>query len=134
MRAFVAGCGTSSPAIGTASPTRSTVASAYGVQVNSLGLTEAQPENNVAADRAGERRGDAVEARPRPRGAGPGVERGARAPRPWDQQWSLRFQQVLAYESDLLEYEDLFDGSLVVEAKVAELVDGARGGRWTGCR
>ena len=54
-------------------------------------------------------------------------------PRPWDQQWALRMQQVLAYETDLLEYEDLFDGSRVVEAKVAELVEGPEP-RSTGCR
>src|SRR5215203_927323 len=98
----------------------------YGVQVNSLGLTESQPENNVQRI--------VLEA------LGVTLGRGARAraiqlpawnealglPRPWDQQWSLRMQQVLAYETDLLEYDDLFDGSTVVEAKVAELVEGAK--------
>ena len=97
----------------------------YGVQVNSLGLTEAQPENNVQRI--------VLEM------LGVTLSRGARAravqlpawnealglPRPWDQQWGLRIQQVLAYESDLLEYGDLFDGSPVVEAKTAELVAGA---------
>jgi ethylmalonyl-CoA mutase len=98
----------------------------YGVQVNSLGLTEAQPENNVQRI--------VLEM------LGVTLSRGARAravqlpawnealglPRPWDQQWSLRMQQVLAYESDLLEYPDLFDGSRVVEALVDSIVDGAR--------
>jgi (2R)-ethylmalonyl-CoA mutase len=98
----------------------------YGVQVNSLGLTEAQPENNVARI--------VLEM------LGVTLSRGARAravqlpawnealglPRPWDQQWSLRLQQVLAYESDLLEYPDLFDGSPVIEGLVGSIVDGAR--------
>ncbi|HEX2382453.1 MAG TPA: protein meaA [Acidimicrobiales bacterium] len=97
----------------------------YGVQVNSLGLTEAQPENNVQRI--------VLEA------LGVTLSKGARArsiqlpawnealglPRPWDQQWSLRIQQVLALETDLLEYDDLFDGSKVVEAKTAELVEAA---------
>ncbi len=97
----------------------------YGVQVNSLGLTEAQPENNVQRI--------VLEM------LGVTLSRGARAravqlpawnealglPRPWDQQWSLRMQQVLAYETDLLEYADLFDGSHVVEAKTREIADGA---------
>ena len=95
----------------------------YGVQVNSLGLTEAQPENNV------------------PRivleSLGVTLSKGARAralqlpawnealglPRPWDQQWSLRIQQILAFESDLLEYGDIFDGSVVIEKKTAEVAD-----------
>jgi (2R)-ethylmalonyl-CoA mutase len=98
----------------------------YGVQVNSLGLTEAQPENNVQRI--------VLEM------LGVTLSRGARAravqlpawnealglPRPWDQQWSLRLQQVLAYESDLLEYPDLFDGSHVVSALVDSIADGAR--------
>src|SRR6266702_4024214 len=98
----------------------------YGVQVNSLGLTEAQPENNVARI--------VLEM------LGVTLSRGARAravqlpawnealglPRPWDQQWSLRLQQVLAYESDLLEYPDLFDGSPVVEAKTDEIAEAAQ--------
>jgi ethylmalonyl-CoA mutase len=95
----------------------------YGVQVNSLGLTEAQPENNV------------------PRivleSLGVTLSKGARAralqlpawnealglPRPWDQQWSLRIQQILAFESDLLEYGDIFDGSVVIETKTAEVAE-----------
>ena len=79
-----------------------------------------------AADRARDARRHPVEGRPRPRRAAARVERGARPPRPWDQQWSLRLQQVLAFESDLLEYDDIFDGSHVIEAKVSELVEDAR--------
>ncbi|SDK64234.1 (R)-ethylmalonyl-CoA mutase [Nocardioides sp. YR527] len=98
----------------------------YGVQVNSLGLTEAQPENNVqrivlemlAVTLSKNARARAVQL--------PAWNEALGLPRPWDQQWSLRLQQVLAYESDLLEYGDLFDGSPVVEAKVAELVAGAK--------
>src|SRR5690242_4763431 len=98
----------------------------YGVQVNSLGLTEAQPENNVqrivlemlAVTISKDARARAVQL--------PAWNEALGLPRPWDQQWSLRIQQVLAYESDLLEYDDLFEGSTVVEAKVAELVGGAR--------
>jgi (2R)-ethylmalonyl-CoA mutase len=98
----------------------------YGVQVNSLGLTEAQPENNVqrivlemlAVTLSRDARARAVQL--------PAWNEALGLPRPWDQQWALRMQQVLAYETDLLEYEDLFDGSRVVEAKVAELVEGAR--------
>src|SRR6478609_1316955 len=98
----------------------------YGVQVNSLGLTEAQPENNVqrivlemlAVTLSKDARARAVQL--------PAWNEALGLPRPWDQQWSLRMQQVLAYESDLLEYDDLFTGSTVVEAKVAELVEGAR--------
>ncbi len=98
----------------------------YGVQVNSLGLTEAQPENNVqrivlemlAVTLSKDARARAVQL--------PAWNEALGLPRPWDQQWSLRIQQVLAYESDLLEYDDLFAGSGVVEAKVAELVAGAR--------
>ncbi|MFC9424422.1 protein meaA [Streptomyces sp. NPDC056987] len=97
----------------------------YGVQVNSLGLTEAQPENNVqrivlemlAVTLSKDARARAVQL--------PAWNEALGLPRPWDQQWSLRIQQVLAHESDLLEYGDLFDGSHVVEAKVAELVEGA---------
>ncbi len=97
----------------------------YGVQVNSLGLTEAQPENNVyrillemlAVTVSRDVRARAVQL--------PAWNEALGLPRPWDQQWSLRMQQVLAYESDLLEYEDLFDGSRVVEAKVAQLKAGA---------
>src|ERR671920_720630 len=98
----------------------------YGVQVNSLGLTEAQPENNVqrivlemlAVTLSKDARGRAVQL--------PAWNEALGLPRPWDQQWSLRLQQVLAYETDLLEYDDLFTGSVVVEKKVAELVEGAR--------
>ena len=95
------------------------------MQVNSLGLTEAQPENNVqrivlemlAVTLSRDARARAVQL--------PAWNEALGLPRPWDQQWSLRIQQVLAYESDLLEYGDLFDGSPVVEAKTAELVAGA---------
>ena len=98
----------------------------YGVQVNSLGLTEAQPENNVqrivlemlAVTLSRDARARAIQL--------PAWNEALGLPRPWDQQWALRMQQVLAYETDLLEYEDLFTGSVVVEAKVAELVAGAR--------
>ncbi|MGE0741000.1 MAG: methylmalonyl-CoA mutase family protein [Hyphomonadaceae bacterium] len=98
----------------------------YGVQVNSLGLTEQQAENNVyrilletlAVTLSKDARARAVQL--------PAWNEALGLPRPWDQQWSLRMQQVLAYETDLLEFEDLFDGSKVVEAKVAQLVDGAR--------
>jgi len=98
----------------------------YGVQVNSLGLTEAQPENNVqrivlemlAVTLSKDARARAVQL--------PAWNEALGLPRPWDQQWSLRMQQVLAFESDLLEYDDLFTGSRVVEAKVAELLAGAR--------
>jgi len=98
----------------------------YGVQVNSLGLTEAQPENNVqrivlemlAVTLSKDARARAVQL--------PAWNEALGLPRPWDQQWSLRIQQVLAYESDLLEHEDLFAGSHVVEARVAGLVGEAR--------
>jgi (2R)-ethylmalonyl-CoA mutase len=98
----------------------------YGVQVNSLGLTEAQPENNVqrivlemlAVTLSRDARARAVQL--------PAWNEALGLPRPWDQQWALRMQQVLAYETDLLEYDDLFDGSRVIEAKVAELIAGAR--------
>jgi (2R)-ethylmalonyl-CoA mutase len=98
----------------------------YGVQVNSLGLTEAQPENNVqrivlemlAVTLSRDARARAVQL--------PAWNEALGLPRPWDQQWSLRLQQVLAFETDLLEYEDLFTGSVVVEQKVTELVEGAR--------
>jgi (2R)-ethylmalonyl-CoA mutase len=98
----------------------------YGVQVNSLGLTEPQPENNVqrivlemlAVTLSRDARARAVQL--------PAWNEALGLPRPWDQQWALRMQQVLAYETDLLEYEDLFDGSRVVEARVAEIVEGVR--------
>ncbi|QNE17779.1 protein meaA [Kribbella qitaiheensis] len=98
----------------------------YGVQVNSLGLTEAQPENNVQRIVL-EMLGVTLSKNARARAVQlPAWNEALGLPRPWDQQWSLRMQQVLAYESDLLEYEDIFDGSHVIEAKVDELVAGAR--------
>ncbi|TVT57673.1 protein meaA [Amycolatopsis rhizosphaerae] len=98
----------------------------YGVQVNSLGLTEAQPENNVqrivlemlAVSLSRDARARAIQL--------PAWNEALGLPRPWDQQWALRMQQVLAFETDLLEYEDIFAGSHVVEAKVDEIVEGAR--------
>ncbi len=98
----------------------------YGVQVNSLGLTEAQPENNVqrivlealAVTLGRNARARAIQL--------PAWNEALGLPRPWDQQWSLRIQQVLAYETDLLEYPDLFEGSHVMEGLVGELVEGAR--------
>ena len=97
----------------------------YGVQVNSLGLTEAQPENNVqrivlemlAVTLSKKARARSVQL--------PAWNEALGLPRPWDQQWSLRMQQVLAFETDLLEYGDIFDGSTVVEQKTAELRDAA---------
>ena len=98
----------------------------YGVQVNSLGLTESQPENNIqrivlemlAVTLSRDARARAVQL--------PAWNEALGLPRPWDQQWALRMQQVLAYETDLLEYEDLFDGSRVVEARVTGIAAGAR--------
>ena len=98
----------------------------YGVQVNSLGLTEAQPENNVqrivlemlAVVLSKRARARAIQL--------PAWNEAMGLPRPWDQQWALRMQQVMAFETDLLEYEDILDGSPVIAAKVKELVDGAR--------
>ncbi len=98
----------------------------YGVQVNSLGLTEAQPENNVqriVLEALAVTLGRNVRARAIQL---PAWNEALGLPRPWDQQWSLRIQQVLAYETDLLEYPDLFEGSHVMEALVGELVEGAR--------
>ena len=98
----------------------------YGVQVNSLGLTEAQPENNVyriALEALAVTLGRDVRARAVQL---PAWNEALGLPRPWDQQWSLRLQQVLAYETDLLEYPDIFEGSHVMEGLVAELVAGAR--------
>jgi (2R)-ethylmalonyl-CoA mutase len=98
----------------------------YGVQVNSLGLTEAQPENNVQRIVL-EMLGVTLSKKARARAVQlPAWNEALGLPRPWDQQWSLRLQQVLAFESDLLEYEDIFEGSHVIEAKVAELVAGAK--------
>jgi (2R)-ethylmalonyl-CoA mutase len=97
----------------------------YGVQVNSLGLTEAQPENNVQRIVL-EALGVTLSKNARARSIQlPAWNEALGLPRPWDQQWSLRVQQVLAYETDLLEYDDLFDGSKVVEARTSELVDAA---------
>jgi (2R)-ethylmalonyl-CoA mutase len=98
----------------------------YGVQVNSLGLTEAQPENNVqrivlealAVTLGRDARARAIQL--------PAWNEALGLPRPWDQQWSLRIQQVLAYETDILEYPDIFEGSKVMESLVAELLEGAR--------
>jgi (2R)-ethylmalonyl-CoA mutase len=98
----------------------------YGVQVNSLGLTEAQPENNVqriVLEALGVTLGRSARARAIQL---PAWNEALGLPRPWDQQWSLRIQQVLAYETDLLEYPDIFEGSKVMEGLVAELLDGAR--------
>ena len=97
----------------------------YGVQVNSLGLTEAQPENNVqrivlemlAVTLSKKARARSVQL--------PAWNEALGLPRPWDQQWALRMQQVLAFESDLLEYDDIFDGSKVIEGRTAELRDAA---------
>ncbi len=98
----------------------------YGVQVNSLGLTEAQPENNVqrivletlAVTLGRDARARAIQL--------PAWNEALGLPRPWDQQWSLRIQQVMAYETDLLEYPDIFEGSVVMDGLVAELLEGAR--------
>ena len=98
----------------------------YGVQVNSLGLTEPQPENNVYRILI-EALAVTLSKRARCRALQlPAWNEALGLPRPWDQQWSLRLQQILAYETDLLEYEDLFDGSHVVTAKTDALKDGAR--------
>jgi (2R)-ethylmalonyl-CoA mutase len=98
----------------------------YGVQVNALGLTEAQPENNVQRIVL-EMLGVTLSKQARARAVQlPAWNEALGLPRPWDQQWSLRMQQVLAYETDLLEYDDIFDGSHVIEAKVASLVAEAR--------
>ena len=98
----------------------------YGVQVNSLGLTEQQPENNVyriliemlAVTLSKKARARAVQL--------PAWNEALGLPRPWDQQWSMRMQQIMAYETDLLEYDDLFDNNPAVDRKVAELKEGAR--------
>jgi len=98
----------------------------YGVQVNSLGLTEGQPENNVqrivlealAVTLGRDARARAIQL--------PAWNEALGLPRPWDQQWSLRIQQVLAYETDILEYPDIFEGSKVMEGLVEELLSGAR--------
>jgi (2R)-ethylmalonyl-CoA mutase len=98
----------------------------YGVQVNSLGLTEAQPENNVqrivlealAVTLGRDARARAIQL--------PAWNEALGLPRPWDQQWSLRIQQILAYETDILEYPDIFEGSQVMEGLVEDLLAGAR--------
>jgi (2R)-ethylmalonyl-CoA mutase len=98
----------------------------YGVQVNSLGLTEAQPENNVqrialealAVTLGRDARARSIQL--------PAWNEALGLPRPWDQQWSLRIQQVLAYETDILEYPDIFEGSVVMDRLVEELLEGAR--------
>ena len=98
----------------------------YGVQVNSLGLTEAQPENNVirivlealAVTMGRDARARALQL--------PAWNEALGLPRPWDQQWSLRIQQILAFETDLLDYPDIFEGSKVMDGLVAELIDGSR--------
>ncbi|MBV8713409.1 MAG: protein meaA [Solirubrobacterales bacterium] len=98
----------------------------YGVQVNSLGLTEAQPENNVyriALEALAVTLGRGARARAIQL---PAWNEALGLPRPWDQQWSLRLQQILAYETDLLEYPDIFEGSKVMEGLVSELLAGAR--------
>ncbi len=97
----------------------------YGVQVNSLGLTEAQPENNVQRIVL-EMLGITLSRNARARAIQlPAWNEALGLPRPWDQQWALRMQQVLAFETDLLEYGDIFDGSTVIAAKVKALMDGA---------
>jgi ethylmalonyl-CoA mutase len=98
----------------------------YGVQVNSLGLTEAQPENNIyriALEALAVTLGRGARARAIQL---PAWNEALGLPRPWDQQWSLRLQQILAYETDLLEYPDIFEGSKVMDGLVAELVEGSR--------
>src|SRR3954463_11307750 len=98
----------------------------YGVQVNSLGLTESQPENNVqriVLEALAVTMGRGARARAMQL---PAWNEALGLPRPWDQQWALRIQQVLAYETDLLEYPDIFEGSVVMEGLVAELLEGAR--------
>ena len=98
----------------------------YGVQVNSLGLTESQPENNIiriVLEALGVTLGRSARARALQL---PAWNEALGLPRPWDQQWSLRIQQILAYETDLLDYPDIFEGSRVMEGLVAELVAGAR--------
>ncbi len=97
----------------------------YGVQVNSLGLTEAQPENNVPRITL-EALGVTLSRDARCRALQlPAWNEALGLPRPWDQQWSLRIQQILAYETDMLEYPDIFEGSVVIEHKTAEIEAGA---------
>ncbi len=119
-------CGKSSGASATACEDPRHLRFRYGVQVNSLGLTEAQPENNVqrivlealAVTLGRDARARAIQL--------PAWNEALGLPRPWDQQWSLRIQQVLAYETDILEYPDIFAGSKVMDGLVAEMLEGAR--------
>ncbi len=98
----------------------------YGVQVNSLGLTEAQPENNLQRIVL-EALGVTLSRDARARSLQlPAWNEALGLPRPWDQQWSLRIQQVLAHETDLLDYDDIFNGSHVIEAKTADMIDAAQ--------
>ena len=134
MRAFVAALGRADPRALRRRGRRSSGASATACRSTRSGLTEAQPENNVqrivlemlAVTLSKDARARAVQL--------PAWNEALGLPRPWDQQWSLRMQQVLAFETDLLEYEDLFAGSEVVEAKVAEIVAGRPGRDRRGCR
>ena len=123
-------CGTSSAASATAWSTSARAAFRYGVQVNSLGLTESQPENNVqrivlealAVTLGRDARARAIQL--------PAWNEALGLPRPWDQQWSLRIQQVLAYETDLLEYPDLFEGSKVMDGPRRRAAATARAPSW----
>ena len=134
LRAFDRAVGPHLPSSATASTDEKLRRFRYGVQVNSLGLTEAQPENNVqrivletlGVTLSKDARARAVQL--------PAWNEALGLPRPWDQQWSLRIQQVLAYETDLLEYDDLFDGSHVVEAQDGRARRGGRGRAAVGAR
>ena len=119
-------CGSGSGGTATASPTRSSCACATASRSTRSGLTEAQPENNVprivlealAVTLGRNARARAIQL--------PAWNEALGLPRPWDQQWSLRIQQILADETDLLDYPDIFEGSKVMEGLVAELVEGAK--------
>ena len=125
-----ASCGRSSGARATASQDERHLRFRYGVQVNSLGLTESQPENNVqrivlealAVTLGRDARARAIQL--------PAWNEALGLPRPWDQQWSLRIQQVLAYETDLLEYPDIFEGSVGDGRARRRAAARARGRRW----
>ena len=125
LRAMGRALGVRSAASATASTEPKFLRLRYGVQVNSLGLTESQPENNVprivlealAVTLGRDARARAIQL--------PAWNEALGLPRPWDQQWSLRIQQILANETDLLEYPDIFEGSKVMDGLVAELVEGA---------
>jgi (2R)-ethylmalonyl-CoA mutase len=124
MRAFTA-CGTASAPSATASTTPSCAASATACRSTRSGLTEQQPENNVpriVLESLGVTLSKSARARAMQL---PAWNEALGLPRPWDQQWSLRIQQILAFESDLLEYGDIFEGSVVIEAKTAELAEAA---------